>query len=183
MKRFHLYLLLWIFVMIFSFGTQTAAEKEAGKKTPPGLEKKQGIPPGQTKKEGTPEGNLSPQWVPLGQLKKIPIPAIEEKKKYQQTWCLGQKGQVNVGLPDTSVCDCLTDTHAIAFAFEDNWMKAIGQALYHAVALEKQPGIVIVQKPGEPSWYGINIDTTIKHFTLPITLWILEMKLSEESKP
>jgi len=44
------------------------------------------------------------------------------EKWYQQKWCEGQKGRVEVVLQDGTRCDCLTDTHAIEFDFGGTWI-------------------------------------------------------------
>jgi hypothetical protein len=39
------------------------------------------------------------------------------EKWYQEKWCEAHKGQVEIAMPDSTRCDCVTDTHAIEFDF------------------------------------------------------------------
>ncbi len=82
-----------------------------------------------------------------------------------------QKGQVEVVLPDGTRCDCLTDTHAIEFDFGSKWGEAIGQSAYYALQTGKKAGVVLVLESVKDRKYWIRLNTTIKHYRLPIDTW------------
>ena len=46
---------------------------------------------------------------------------------YQNVWCRGMKGEVEVRMKDGRRIDCLTDTHAIEIEFARKWSEAVGQ--------------------------------------------------------
>ncbi len=93
------------------------------------------------------------------------------EKWYQQKWCEANKGQIEVVLSDGTRCDCLTDTHAIEFDFGNNWAEAIGQSAYYALQTGKKAGVVLVLETVKDRKYWIRLNTTIKHFELPIDTW------------
>jgi hypothetical protein len=93
------------------------------------------------------------------------------EKWYQEKWCEAHKGQVEVVLPDGTRCDCLTDTHAIEFDFGKNWAEAVGQSAYYALQTKRKPGIVLILETMKDRKYWIRLNTTIKHFNLPIDAW------------
>ncbi|MFK0569872.1 hypothetical protein, partial [Endozoicomonas sp.] len=43
---------------------------------------------------------------------------------YQEVWCLGVKGRMEIRMEDGRRVDCLTDTHAIEFEFARKWPEA-----------------------------------------------------------
>jgi hypothetical protein len=160
------------------FNAQVGIAKKGSKKIPPGQAKKQGLPPGQTKKQGLSTGTT----LPPGQVKKQKIPSMELEETAQQEWCLEQNGQVNVVLSDNTICGCLTETHAVVFASEDNWLESIGKAFHSAVLMEKQPGIVLFMEPEEENLHIRKVNDIIERFDLPITTWLLEIEASEEEE-
>jgi hypothetical protein len=93
------------------------------------------------------------------------------EKWYQQKWCEAQKGRVEVVLPDSTRCDCVTDTHAIEFDFGNNWSEAVGQCAYYAIQTGKKAGIVLILESMKDRKYWIRLNTTIEHFNLPIDTW------------
>jgi hypothetical protein len=90
------------------------------------------------------------------------------EKWYQELWCKAHKGQVEMVLPDSTRCDCLTDTHAIEFDFGSKWAEAVGQSSYYALQTGKKPGIVLILEAMKDRKYWIRLNTTIEHFNLPI---------------
>jgi hypothetical protein len=90
---------------------------------------------------------------------------------YQVHWCKAHAGQIEVVLPDGTRCDCLTDTHAIEFDFGSNWAEAIGQIAYYGLQTGKKAGVVLVLEEVKDRKYWIRLNTTIRHFELPIDTW------------
>ena len=78
---------------------------------------------------------------------------------------------MEVLLPDGSRCDCLTETHAIEFDFGGNWVEAIGQSAYYALQTGKKAGIVLILETIKDRKYWIRLNTTIRHFSMPIDTW------------
>lgn len=73
---------------------------------------------------------------------------LHKEKDYQNVWCKANNGKTEVILTDKARVDCVTDTHAIEFDFAKKWGESIGQALYYGLALNKQPGIVLIMENG-----------------------------------
>ena len=96
------------------------------------------------------------------------------EKWYQQKWCEAVGGQVEAVMPDGTRCDCLTETHAIEFDFGPKWAEAIGQALYYGLQTGKRPGVVLILETEKDYKYWLRLNTTIKHYKLPIDTWSVE---------
>ncbi len=160
------------------FNAQVGIAKKGSKKTPPGQVKKQGLPPGQAKKQGLSTGTR----LPPGQAKKQNFPSMELEEKAQQDWCLGHDGTVNTVLADKTICGCLTETHVVVFASEDNWLESIGKSLHSAALTTKQPGIVLFMEKEAENPHIQKVNAIIAHFELPITTWLLEIEASEEEE-
>lgn len=80
-------------------------------------------------------------------------------------------GQVEVRLPDKTRCDCITKTHAVEFDFANKWAEAIGQSLYYSLQTGKRAGVVLILEDPKDYKFWIRLNTTIKHFDLPIDTW------------
>lgn len=93
------------------------------------------------------------------------------EKWYQDRWCKGAQGKTEVVLPDRARCDCVTRTHAIEFDFASKWAEAIGQSLYYSSQTGKRAGIVLIMESAKDEKYMRRLETTIKHFNLPIDVW------------
>jgi hypothetical protein len=93
------------------------------------------------------------------------------EKWYQQKWCAEHGGQSEVVLADKTRCDCLTDTHAIEFEFAEKWAEAIGQSLYYSLQTNKKAGIVLILETPTDHKYWLRLNSTVKHFGLPIDTW------------
>ena len=104
------------------------------------------------------------------------------EKKAQQEWCLEHDGKLNAVLSDKTICGCLTETHAIVFASEDNWLECIGKAFHSAVLTEKQPGLVLIMEKEEENPHIQKVNAIIERFDLPITMWMVEIETSEEDE-
>jgi hypothetical protein len=110
----------------------------------------------------------------------FPWPSLARRehpeKWYQQQWCELNKGQMEVVLPDGTRCDCVTETHAVEFEFGNNWPEALGQSAYYALQIRKKAGIVLILEKPADRRYWIRLNTTIRHFNLPIETWSIEKK-------
>ena len=92
---------------------------------------------------------------------------------YQDVWCRGMKGKVEVRMEDGRRIDCLTSTHAIEVEFARKWPEAVGQSLDYSMLTGKEAGIVLVLKtPGDHAYWQ-RLKTVINHYNLPIRLWKL----------
>lgn len=96
---------------------------------------------------------------------------LHKERYYQNIWCSEHHGQAEVSLPDQTRADCLTASHAIEFDFAPKWYEAVGQALYYSLQTGKRGGIVLImESPGDLN-YWLRMNSTIKHFKLPIDTW------------
>ncbi len=172
MKYYIRLLLLFLMVTFCVFGTQSAYTKQKSSKTPPGQAKKQELPPGLAKKKE----------LPPGLAKRQQIPDMQAKEEYKQAWCLEQQGKVNFVLSDKTICDCLMETYTVAFASEEDWTEALGRALYHAAAMEKEPGIVLFVEKNAEQPHVTRLDNVIKHFKLLLTVWTMEIEVEEQEE-
>jgi hypothetical protein len=75
------------------------------------------------------------------------------------------------GLTGRYRCDCVTGTHGIEFDFGNNWAEAVGQSAYYSVQIKKKAGIVLILENIKDRKNWIRLNTTIKHFNLPIEIW------------
>lgn len=97
--------------------------------------------------------------------------AGEVEAWYQDVWCRGMTGQVEVRTNDGRRIDCLTDSHAIEFEFARKWPEAIGQSLEYSMLTGKSAGIVLVLRRSEDLSYWQRLNAVVKHYQLPIRLW------------
>jgi hypothetical protein len=96
---------------------------------------------------------------------------VHPEQWYQEKWCRERGGRVEVVLPDKTRCDCLTDTHAVEFDFAKKWAEALGQSLYYGLQTGKKPGIVLILEDEGDYKYWLRLNSTIRHFNLPIRAW------------
>ena len=57
-------------------------------------------------------------------MKKIAVIFIT-LKWYQEKWCETHNGQIEFTLQDGTLCDCMSNTHAIEFHSGDTWFAKI----------------------------------------------------------
>lgn len=81
---------------------------------------------------------------PLSVFAQTPKSHIFYEKDYQNMWCGERLGVTEYVLPDRARVDCVTQTHAVEFDFAKKWAESIGQSLYYAAILQKDPGIVLI---------------------------------------
>ena len=98
---------------------------------------------------------------------------LHPEKWYQLKWCREHNGKPEFILPDNTRCDCLTETHAIEFDFANHWHEAIGQSLFYSLQTAKRAGIVLILESDNDYKYWTRLNTTIRHFDLPIDVWLL----------
>jgi len=98
---------------------------------------------------------------------------LHHERWYQDRWCQG-KGKTEVRMPDNTRCDCVTATHAIEFDFSKKWYEAVGQSLYYSLQTGKRAGIALIIESEKDRKYWIRMNSTIKHFELPIDTWMIQ---------
>jgi len=91
----------------------------------------------------------------------------------QEDWCSRLAGEAEVVLPDSTRCDCVTETHAIEIEHATDWYEAIGQSLYYAMQTGKKAGIALILASEKDRRYWERLNSTIKHYNLPIETWRL----------
>ena len=99
--------------------------------------------------------------------------AGEVEAWYQDVWCRGMAGQVEVRMNDGRRIDCLTDSHAIEFEFARKWPEAIGQSLEYSMLTGKSAGIVLVLRRSGDQAFWQRLNAVVSHYQLPIRLWKL----------
>jgi hypothetical protein len=76
---------------------------------------------------------LSRRWIFIMLLVLLPVSVWagheHPEKWYQRRWCVENRGELEVVLPDGTRCDCLTATNAVEFDFGAKWAEAIGTGL------------------------------------------------------
>ncbi len=97
--------------------------------------------------------------------------AAQVEAWYQDVWCQGMTGQVEVRMDDGRRIDCLTGSHAIEFEFARKWPEAIGQSLEYSMLTGKSAGIVLVLRRSEDEAYWQRLNAVVRHYRLPIRLW------------
>ncbi len=105
----------------------------------------------------------------------------DSEKDYVLAWAAANHGKTNVSLADRTRCDVVTATHAVEVVFAARWQNAVGQALYHATQLNKQPGIVLIMEGPKDAVYRQRLDATLAVFNLPIQVW--EIPAEPKSAP
>jgi len=78
---------------------------------------------------------------------------------------------LEVVLPDSTRCDCVTETHAVEFDFGSKWTEAVGQSIFYSLQAQKKAGIVLILETKKDRKYWIRMNTIIEHFNLPIDTW------------
>jgi len=89
------------------------------------------------------------------------------------SWCAENNGRVEVRLADGSRYDCTTATHAIEFDFGPKWSQGLGQALNYSYQTGKRAGIVLIVEREKGRNYFKSLESVIKHFDLPIDIWLI----------
>ena len=167
MKNYKVFVICLLCILCV-FNAQVGIAKKESKKIPPGQVKKQGLSKKKAKSQQT--------------RKKQKTPSMELEENAQQEWCLERDGKVNAVLSDKTICGCLTETHAVVFASEDNWLESIGKSLHSAILTEKQPGLVLFMEKEEENLHIQKVNAIIERFDLPITTWMVEIETSEEDE-
>ena len=79
--------------------------------------------------------------------------------------------KTEVVAPDKTRCDILTDEYAIEVDFANKWAEAIGQSLNYAMQFNKKAGILLILESPKDYKYYVRLNSIIKHFKLPISVW------------
>jgi len=90
---------------------------------------------------------------------------------YRDQLCAGM--EMEVGLPNGTRVDCISDTHAIEVDYSDKWAEALGQALSYAASTDKQPGIFLIcrRSAGTCLAHALRLEEAIAFWNLPVTVW------------
>ena len=74
--------------------------------------------------------------------------ALAYERDYQTAWCDTYGGVTEVTLRDRTRVDCVAEmdgvAYAIEFDFARKWAEAIGQAIFYARMMKREPGIVLI---------------------------------------
>lgn len=174
-----LFLLLFLILTVCVFGIQLMFAKT----TSPESIKEAELPPSEPAKKEDPLPEVATEEeLPSGLLQTQEIPAMRVEEQYQQAWCLERQGLVNVVLSDKTICNCLTETHAVTFASEKNWTAAIGKTLHHAMTTGRAPGIVVFVRKDAEQLHVFQLNAVIKYFKLPIVVWKIEIESEEDTE-
>lgn len=96
------------------------------------------------------------------------------ERDYQEYWCNKNKGQTEVILRDLARCDCELTGYAVEFDFVEKWAEAVGQSLYYASMLNKQPGIVLIVKDNtDYTKYIKRVFAIERIIDIDIVIWVI----------
>ena len=101
---------------------------------------------------------------------------------YQRIAAEKYSGETEVSMPDGTRCDIVTETHAIEVDWNSKWGESIGQSLNYAFQTGKRAGIILIADTPNDLKEAIRVNSIIRHYELPITLWVID-KETEELKP
>lgn len=106
----------------------------------------------------------------------IAAPALAfHELHYARAWCAAHGGQSEVVLDGGTRADCITDHYAVEVDWGHKWYEAVGQSLWYADKTDKQPGVMLILKPGDDR-YLRRLRSTIGYFKLPIRVWTVDAK-------
>ena len=92
------------------------------------------------------------------------------EKEHQKRLCAGM--ELEKWTKQHTRVDCLSDEFAIEVDFSDSWADAIGQSLHYAHEFGRKAGIILICKDTvKCTAHGYRLESTIKAFNLPITVW------------
>jgi len=98
---------------------------------------------------------------------------VHHEKWYQEQWCQEQNGQMEKVLDNGTRCDCLTDTHAVAMDFADNWSNAVGDSTQYSLQTGKRAGIVLIlESPNDKKLWQKLINFVVQSEN-PIDVWVV----------
>jgi len=92
---------------------------------------------------------------------------------YQEAWCKGVGGQIEVRLPEGTRIDCLTAVYAVEVDFSDKWYQGITQALYYAMKAGKRPGLVLIKERESDQKYIDRARALIEFYGMGIKVWMM----------
>ena len=81
---------------------------------------------------------------------------------------------------DGTRCDILNDKYAIEVDWGRKWGEARGQSLNYGFQANKRAGIVLILKHPTENRYAIRVRSIIKHYKLPIDVWVINAYQSPE---
>lgn len=87
--------------------------------------------------------------IALALLSLLPDSAGASERDHAAPFCKRLGGTLEHVLPDRRRVDCLTDSIAWEIDYAPSWAECIGQALGYSSATGREPGCVLIIKPGE----------------------------------
>ncbi|MBE9563282.1 MAG: hypothetical protein IMF12_10515 [Proteobacteria bacterium] len=93
------------------------------------------------------------------------------EKWYQEQWCQEQNGDMDVVLKDKTRCDCITETHAVAVGFANNWSEVFGQSTNYSLQTNKRAGIVLILESPNDKRLWERLVNVIDNTKNPIDVW------------
>jgi hypothetical protein len=107
------------------------------------------------------------------------IEATKNEAYYQAIAAKQLSGDIEVTMGDRTRCDIVTKTHAIEVDFKQKWGEAIGQSLNYAFQTDKRAGIVLIVESKNDLRELIRLRSIIRHYDLPIDLWMMNQANDE----
>ena len=83
-------------------------------------------------------------------------------------------GKIEYTLSDRTRVDCLTDTHAFEYDFQNKWAEAIGQSLHYAMMTNKKAGIRLICRNKNCNRYVKRIQAITKYYNLDIDIEVIK---------
>ena len=103
--------------------------------------------------------------------------AKEKESFYQEQWCNKRGGHLEYKLHDGTRVDCVWPIagkgFAVEFDFAPKWAEAIGQSLHYARMTGLDAAIVLIMLDDKDKKYFQRAYWNIKHYDLPIALWVM----------
>ena len=100
---------------------------------------------------------------------------------YASAWCDFHSGRSEVTMKSGARADCITADYAVEVDWTQKWAEAIGQSLHYASETGLPAAILLLvherSKPAEL----YRLESTIAHFNLPITVFILDAPKEPQS--
>lgn len=102
---------------------------------------------------------------------------LHPERFYQDTFAREIDGKMEVRAGDGTMCDILTESHAIEVDFANKWGEAIGQCLNYGFQFNRKAGIVLILEDDSDYKFLIRVTSIIEHYKLPIDVWEIKPTL------
>ena len=84
------------------------------------------------------------------------------------------KGEIEYTLDNKTRVDCQMPNESQEYDWQNKWYECFGQALYYGMKTGKANGCVLIAKNDKWKKYSDRALKTIKHYKLPIKLYIIK---------